>query len=240
MKLIPLSRRSKGPLPGKDWHEDITDDPAVIRRWIAEGLNVGFPLAENGCSAADFDRILAARRFWKEHNDLCQVVSRTSRGIHVLFSGTAKTGKLMWNNEEVGDKKGNGYLVWPPSRVWNREGAFLHEYRLIRGSEITDFSQLPPFPEDLFTAAAVEACSPHVVPEGIRDVRRYIRGIRAISGSGGHNATFRVACCLRDAGMDEASALAEMMEWNVTNAEPPWTAKELLHKVRDAYAKVMQ
>jgi hypothetical protein len=31
-----------------------------------------------------------------------------------------------------------------------------------------------------------------------------------------------------------------MVEWNQTNAEPPWTVKELLHKVRDAYAKVMQ
>lgn len=62
----------------------------------------------------------------------------------------------------------------------------------------------------------------------------YIAHIRAISGQGGHNATFRAACKLRDSGLGEAEALAALVEWNETNAQPKWTVKELLHKVDDA------
>jgi hypothetical protein len=69
----------------------------------------------------------------------------------------------------------------------------------------------------------------------IRDGAAYIRSIRAISGQGGHNATFRAACRLRDSGMRREEALAILVEWNETNAEPRWTVKELLHKVQSAY-----
>jgi len=70
----------------------------------------------------------------------------------------------------------------------------------------------------------------------IHDGAAYIAKIRAVSGNGGHNVTFRAACCLRDAGMDEAEALLTMLQWNKTNAEPRWSDLELLHKVRDAMA----
>lgn len=70
----------------------------------------------------------------------------------------------------------------------------------------------------------------------VEDGRGYIAHIQAVSGEGGHNATFRAACKLRDAGLSEAEALAELIDWNGTNADPPWTVKELLHKVKDAFS----
>lgn len=56
----------------------------------------------------------------------------------------------------------------------------------------------------------------------------------AISGSGGHNAAFRVACVLvLGFGLSESEALGIMHQWNAT-CQPPWSDRELLHKVRQA------
>ena len=136
------------------------------------------------------------------------------------------------DGREVGDLKGNGYEVYPYSTI---DG---HEYRFIPGYEMS--TGILPFPEELFPVQLnVPPQVAHRIPDEIRDVRRYIRGIRAISGSGGHNATFRVACCLRDVGLSESEALVEMIAWQEEgHAEPPWTIRELAHKCRDAFRRV--
>jgi hypothetical protein len=54
-----------------------------------------------------------------------------------------------------------------------------------------------------------------------------------ISGAGGHPATFRAACeCVR-LGLGDADALALLGEYN-QRCSPPWTDRELLHKLADA------
>jgi hypothetical protein len=69
----------------------------------------------------------------------------------------------------------------------------------------------------------------------VRNAVAYIRRIHAVAGEGGHNATYRAACKLRDAGLAEVEALAILSDWNETNASPPWSAVELEHKIRSAY-----
>lgn len=70
----------------------------------------------------------------------------------------------------------------------------------------------------------------------IRHALAYILRIRATAGEGGHNATFRAACRLRDAGLSADEALSLLSAWNETNASPPWSAAELEHKIRSAFA----
>jgi len=56
----------------------------------------------------------------------------------------------------------------------------------------------------------------------------------AVSGQGGHNQTFAAACRVLlgfDLNYDEALPLFQ--EWN-TKCQPPWTARELEHKLQDA------
>ena len=65
----------------------------------------------------------------------------------------------------------------------------------------------------------------------------YIAKIIAVSGQNGHHDTYRAVCVLKDAGLDETECMAAISEWNMTNAQPPWTVRELLHKVRSAYQK---
>ncbi|QEG36088.1 bifunctional DNA primase/polymerase [Bythopirellula goksoeyrii] len=69
----------------------------------------------------------------------------------------------------------------------------------------------------------------------VRNAVAYIRRIQARAGEGGHNATFRAACKLRDAGLSAEEALIVLSDWNETNATPPWSLKDLRHKVCSAF-----
>jgi len=57
----------------------------------------------------------------------------------------------------------------------------------------------------------------------------------AVSGAGGHPATFRAACeCVRF-GLSDGDAMRLLAEWNSTHCQPPWTEKDLAHKLADAH-----
>lgn len=60
----------------------------------------------------------------------------------------------------------------------------------------------------------------------------------AISGAGGHDATFRAAAAVvHGFALPEAEALAVLRRWNDTHCNPPWTEAELRHKIKSAGAK---
>jgi hypothetical protein len=67
--------------------------------------------------------------------------------------------------------------------------------------------------------------------------RRYISKIVSVAGEGGHNAAFRAACKLREFGLPMEAAWPLLLAWNDMNATPPWTPKELRHKLEDAYER---
>lgn len=59
----------------------------------------------------------------------------------------------------------------------------------------------------------------------------------AISGSGGHTATFLVARKLvQDFGLGDADALAIMRHYNA-RCQPPWSEQDLARKVSEARHK---
>ena len=68
--------------------------------------------------------------------------------------------------------------------------------------------------------------------------RAYGKTIFAVSGSGGHKATFRFVCFMRDLGLAPAEVYSVLLEWNETNADPKWSDRELTHKIESAYARV--
>jgi putative DNA primase/helicase len=72
----------------------------------------------------------------------------------------------------------------------------------------------------------------------IKRARNYLMKVPpAVSGDGGHNQTFKAACILVRFGLTQAEALEVLKEWNET-CQPPWTEKELLHKLEDAAERV--
>ncbi|MCX6902814.1 MAG: hypothetical protein NTW03_04935, partial [Verrucomicrobia bacterium] len=59
----------------------------------------------------------------------------------------------------------------------------------------------------------------------------------AISGQGGHAATFNAACRLVEFGLGFETALPLLAEWNQSHCQPQWTDKELGHKLTDAFKR---
>jgi hypothetical protein len=71
--------------------------------------------------------------------------------------------------------------------------------------------------------------------EVIERARRYVAKLEgAIAGSGGHNATFHVACVLvKGFDLSEGEALTVMREYNL-RCSPSWSERDLQHKVASA------
>jgi hypothetical protein len=85
--------------------------------------------------------------------------------------------------------------------------------------------------------AARKSVIEHNAPTSvIARARKYLAKLPpAISGQGGHAATFRAACRLVIGfGLDREQALSLLLEWNETHCQPPWSERELKHKVDDA------
>jgi putative DNA primase/helicase len=69
----------------------------------------------------------------------------------------------------------------------------------------------------------------------IERARAYIAAMpAAISGQGGHKATFNVARKLRDFGIDQHTALGILREYNA-RCEPPWSEDDLHYKLEQGY-----
>jgi hypothetical protein len=73
----------------------------------------------------------------------------------------------------------------------------------------------------------------------IDQARRYIDKIDgAISGSNGHDQTFHVASILVEGfALSDADAIALMTEYS-QRCQPPWSEREIAHKVASAAARV--
>ena len=83
---------------------------------------------------------------------------------------------------------------------------------------------------------ATSAASDFYTPNAVVDrARKYLAKCPpAVSGQSGHNATFKVACILvLGFQLEQTQALELLRGWNQT-CQPPWTDRELEHKVADA------
>jgi hypothetical protein len=57
----------------------------------------------------------------------------------------------------------------------------------------------------------------------------------AVSGQGGHTATYHAAVVLvKGFALDDDSAARLLGEWNQSRCQPPWSGSELRHKLREA------
>jgi hypothetical protein len=156
--------------------------------------------------------------------------TRTAKGMHFFYRlepGQNVPSRVRVNKMLLDIRSEASYVVAAPSihpetrKPYERVGSW-------------DLQKVPFFSTSWLDDFETDAV---FVRRNVRNPLSYITHIRALSGSGGSNATFRAGCILRDAGLSEAEALAALIEWNQTNAEPQWTVKELLHKVQNVFSK---
>lgn len=137
-------------------------------------------------------------------------------------------------------------VVHDPPRVMRLPGTLNHKYDPPRPCEIIACSSirhaLDSFP-DSTPAPAKTPISPRTLSDSSPDIERraaaYLdRMPPAISGSGGHGQAYAAATAMvHGFGIDPAVAFALLRDRYNSRCQPPWTDKELMHKIDDAAAK---
>lgn len=229
IELRPNDKR-----PASEWarFQEVLTSAGEIEQWD-EKANIGIATGKQSRLAViDCESRKDAEWFWMNRGQTTTVV-RTRRGYHLYFKWVDGVG----NAAKVKDDDGNprydirgegGYVVAPPSAIDGFEYEYCFALRLLPPDDLPCF-ELDWLPK--ISGTYSNGSDQRLIQNGVA----YISKIQAVSGQGGHNDTYRAACVLKQSGMLETEALAAMVEWNQTNADPPWTTAELLHKVRDAY-----
>lgn len=232
--VIPLL----GKLPAVPWKEFQTRraTPEEVESWFSSATKptgVGIVTGKlSGLVVVDCDTPEAAK-FWQASFPSSPLsVSTGGGGVHVYY-GMPEAGEVRNRTKILGrqiDVRGEGgYATAPPSLHSSGK-----EYAWVacdRSAKLPEFD----------AAWLIDKSQPARLPiseqtSQVRNAVAYIRRIQARAGEGGHNATFRAACKLRDAGLSAEEALSVLTDWNQTNATPGWSAQELWHKIRSVYS----
>jgi hypothetical protein len=148
----------------------------------------------------------------RQTNDLRMIVELRSSGCQTVFPGSVHPGgeRIEWSAQ------GEAATI-PPSLLLASVNALADEVE----------RRVTPTPKPV---PAVEASG-----DVVDRARKYLAKIpSAVSGQGGHNATFHAACSLvQGFALERDTALSLLSEWN-QSCVPPWMEKELAHKVDDA------
>jgi len=185
-------------------------------------------------------------KWWSENFPPTPLMARSGRGgTHFYYRslGSETRNRQKVFHRAIDIRGDGGYIIVPPSihpetsqkYRWLSEDVYPPK-SLVRS--------LPQF-EKVWLPKEVPRSRANLSIAGEKAVRRgdplrypiaYIQKIKAISGEHGNSTTFRVACKLRDAGMNADQAFQALKDWNRTNAVPPWTDAELAQKIEYAYA----
>jgi putative DNA primase/helicase len=189
------------------------------------------------------------------------VVASPRPGRHVYFrSAQAAGGKKLARSATGGtliELKGNGgYVLAPGSPAGCHPSGKLYEH--FSGPPLTATPQLTAAERSLLLDAARSLDAHRVLGHGHAGTAVQLPGIAsqllhgalylltraraylarcdpAVSGQGGHNQTYKVAVKLvKGFGLDSDTALALLLSDYNPKCSPPWSEKELRHKVEDA------
>lgn len=234
LSIIPMLCKEDGSrCPGVPWKDFQTRKATIseILKWPREGIAVVTGKLSN-VVVVDCESREDAAWFW-DNRSKTPTVMQSRRGYHLWFK---HPGEPIANDVRVPDEFGNarydvrgdgGNATVPPTP--HKNGFYRWQTPLI------DTEKLPVFKPEWRPAKQYSKQS-YDAPK-YKDAVKYIYYITAVSGAGGHDNTFRAASVLRDAEIPEAEALLILQEWNKTNATPPWSDRDLLHKIRSAYLR---
>lgn len=172
--------------------------------------------------------------YWQTHFPSSPLAVKTGGGgAHFYYQAPDEIdvgNRVKLHRRRIDVRGDGGYVAAPPSMhpsgnryAWLSQSVDLHQ-------PLSEFD-----PAWLLDATEPVASQQSLPSTSVRHVVSYIHHIEAIAGKGGHNATFRAACKLRDAGLSPEEAFTVLQHWNAVNAHPPWSEQELLHKVNSAF-----
>lgn len=246
VRVHPISR-TKAPLSPHGF-KDATTDAQQIRQWWATHPNANIGAACDWFFVVDVDPRSGGRETvngWGRDMPETWEAETGSGGTHWYFRhhealDSVPLGALGPAHPGVDIKGGNrGYVLLPPS-VSNSG-----PYRWERWPRSTPLADAPDWLISLILEAKRRPVhAPRVVDttlyqgvDRVERARRYARRISpAVSGSGGHHATIKVAACItRGFALSKAEAFSVLAEWN-RSCEPPWSDEELMRKIEQTLA----
>jgi hypothetical protein len=232
-------------LPG--WQTTSTPPSDIsIRRWLAEGRNLGLRTGtvSGGVYVVDLD---AGADLQLTDLPATPTVRTGSGGWHLYYRSAQPLGNRCGTlrGRDGGklanvDLRGDGGQVVYPGSIHPDTA---EPYRWTIPPHVLP---LAPLPDWLLVvprrAPAGEGSStPADVTMGQREsrCRRYLQHLPdAVSGSGGHNQTFQAAVECWRFGLDDAAWWRVMAWFNAAKCSPEWSERELDHKRQDALQKV--
>lgn len=226
LSVIPIGENKKPTILWKDL-QDRRPTFDEILSWPAKGFNVGVITGRisGGLVIVDCESGENAKWFW-ENRGQSPVVVKTKRGYHFYFQTDCEVRNAVHCFDDRYDIRGEGgFALLPPSR--HAAG----QYDWHKGKKLLAVADLPPFHPSWRPESEGYSFDERKITDGAA----YIAKIDAVEGQGGDRDTYRAALALRDSGLSESEALYVLLDWNRVHAQPPWTAKELLHKVCCAY-----
>jgi len=164
----------------------------------------------------------------------CSAIATTPRkGKHFVFKQPA--GKRYRNTASklapnVDTRANGGYLIVAPSHA---NGGC---YEWLEGCDLASLVEPPNWLVEQLDSMTKKRSANKRHRTSIEDrAARYLDKVPpAVSGSGGHNATFHAACVLvAGFNLSPDAAFPVLAAWNA-KCEPPWTDEELWHKLNDA------
>lgn len=224
--LQPMSKR---PLKAR-WQE-IEETHDSIRHALRSlpHANIGIHTGQSKVAVADCDAP-EAEQWVRENLNFSPMTQRTPSGnLHVFFRDFGDVpNKIRFLGLALDIRAKLSQVVVAPSRD-------------ARGEWVMDNLTRPDMLPELHLDEWLPQEQQHILPEsglGIA-VERYINHVApAISGQGGHNQTFGLACRLIELyGLNLDQLLLALRHFN-QKCSPPWSDDELIHKATDAIKKV--
>lgn len=207
--------------------------------WVGIDLDVGHGKTAYETTPAAIEEACKLREFVNHAAEIRH--SKSGAGIHirVKIAGAPDNGRIISRRIATWLTKQTGILADPSAL--GRQNLWLwaaetkpHSFELILEAqgEWTPPAEAMQEPPPQITLPIPLQRSTTSVQER---ARRYLAKIPgAVSGQGGHDATFHAACILvKDFDLSVEDATPLLQEWNTTCA-PPWDEKDLLRKLTEA------
>lgn len=245
--VFPLVPRGKMPLISREDGGrgacDATTDPGQIRAWWSESPDANIAVTLPDRLVVDIDPRNGGDEQWTQlclqHGEPDTLTQQSgSLGLHYVFLRPQFAPRCKpWGGIDVltGPHR---YIVAAPS---------IHPC----GGQYRWIVRRPPAALPEWLAVALRREVPSIPRQSAYDERKnkstaFQRAARyldncpaAVSGSGGHQTTFTTALKLTTAfpELDEAELWILLTDWN-NRCQPPWTKRELMHKLSDAMRRV--
>jgi hypothetical protein len=234
-RCIPVRYGAKAP-PLVKWkpYQDRSPTAEEYRAWFSD-VRRNIAILTGDIVVADVDDPSLVDLVMEKCGET-NVISKTPHGLHLWYrkrQGTHVGNRVDVRGRDFDLRAEGGYAIVDPSRAGNGSYEWL-------GSGLPAKSELPLFKVSWTRERVRRSLHPIEFTDHpdvmVRRARSYIAHIEgAISGQRGHDRTFRVACVLiQKFGLTTEQAWPLFLEWN-QQCEPPWSERELLHKLQDAH-----